>query len=313
MNLFKKSLVLIIFFFIGDLAVSQTLKTGMVKYYGLDKKSEILCVGHSHTVLGIDTAQLEKQLSVKVSRYAIAGANTLDRLWMIKHYLSINPDVEIVIYGVDPRLFDSEGLSSASYTLFLPLMDNRMISQYLQQEASWEEYFTCKFIRTARFRDQTLNISLRGIFNKNETKKTTVVQAERFQTYLAKEQKRKVRINTESVECFYDTLEYLSSLNKKVLLVNIPVIDLLNEIDRPNQKKALEIFEHAARVNGNVYLFDYNKEYESNHNLFFDFRHMNEKGKQIVTKRLVEDIERVRKENKSADYADLRRLLKASN
>ncbi|MBC2693947.1 MAG: hypothetical protein HF982_01420 [Desulfobacteraceae bacterium] len=92
-----------------------------------------------------------------VAKYAIAGANIKDRLWMIKHALSLKPTVNLVIYEVDARMFDTEGLSSASYSLFLPFADSAVMSQYLYDEATWQEFYTAKLIKTAGFRDQTLN------------------------------------------------------------------------------------------------------------------------------------------------------------
>ena len=122
MKLFSKIILFILLFFLADFLVAFALQKGMEKYYGLNKNSKILCIGHSHTVLGIDTKRMENELSTPVTKYAIAGANIVDRYSMIKHFIGLNPTVKIVIYDVDTRLFDTEGLSSASYTLFLPLI-----------------------------------------------------------------------------------------------------------------------------------------------------------------------------------------------
>jgi len=289
----KKIIILVLVFFVADFGVYKLLKSGIIKYYGLEKKARILCVGHSQTVLGIDAEKLEESLGVPVAKYAIAGANVLDRFWMIKHYLNMNPNVRTVIYGVDARMFDSEGLSSASYTLFLPFINNHVMEQYLRKQATPEEFYTCKFIKTARFRDQTLNIALRGLLNHIENKKVSRVRIEDKESYLERERKHKVRINTKSVECFNKTMRYLSSLGKTVLLVNIPVIDLLNEIDIANQKKAIKIFQAAAKRYKGVYFLDYNQDYEHDHQLFFDLRHLNEQGNLKVTNRLIQDLRRI--------------------
>jgi hypothetical protein len=120
----KQVVIIIVLFLIGDFAVFHVLKSGMDRYYGLDKPAQVLCVGYSHTVLGIDAERMEKNLGVPVAKYATSGANALDRMWMVRHYLEKQPSVRVVVYDVDPRLFDTEGLSSASYTLFLPYIDD---------------------------------------------------------------------------------------------------------------------------------------------------------------------------------------------
>lgn len=262
----------------------------MMNYYGLNEQAKILAIGHSQTVLGIDSNILESRLGYSVAKYAIAGANVLDRYWMIKHYMELNPHVEIIIYGVDARLFDSEGLSSASYTLFLPFMDNKIMAEYLRSQASNEEYFVSKFIRTARFRDQTLNISLRGLLDKSENEKTGRVRIQNYKSYLEKEKVQKVRITPESIKCFRTTMKYLAERKIKVFLVNIPVIDLLNQIDEPNQEKALQIFFDIHEQYKNIHFFNYSPEFEKKHHLFFDLRHLNETGKRVLTNKFSLDM-----------------------
>jgi len=289
-NIFKRFICIFVCFILLDFLVFTLLEKGMIHYYGLHTKAKILVIGHSHTVLGIDSTALGKQLGCSVSKYAIAGANILDRFWMIKHYLDINPDVEVIIYDVDARLFDSEGLSSASYTLFFPFMDNEVMADYLYHQASWEEYYVSKFIKTARFRDQTINIALRGLLNQSENKKTGRLRIQDYRSYLEREQKRKIRINSEDVECFNNTMEYLSSRGKKVILIDLPVAHVLNQIDRPNQEKAVNIFYETDKKYKHIHFLNYNPKFDGNNSLFFDLRHLNEKGKQIITSKLSHDL-----------------------
>jgi len=287
-NIFFK-IVLVFSLFLGaDLAVFGILKKGMDHYYGMDEHAQVLCIGHSHTVLGIDAEQLESALNVPVAKYATSGANTLDRQWMLKQFIDEHPSVKAVVYDVDPRLFDSEGLSSASYTLFLPYIGNRNMSQYLKQEASWQEYYASRIIRTARFRDQTINIALRGLFGKIENKKKSSMRVEDYQNYLEREKNRNIRLNTEGLKCFQDSIDYLAKKGIKVILAFIPVVDLLNHIDPVSQKKVVGIFRQAADESQNVYFVDYNQDYQHNHELFYDLRHLNKEGNKIVTARLVE-------------------------
>lgn len=280
----------LLLFFLGDMVLFHVLKAGMDHYYGMDKRAEVLCVGHSHTVLGIDAERLEKELGVPVSKYATSGANTLDRLWMLRQFIEEHPSVKTVIYDVDPRIFDSDGLSSASYTLFLPYIGNPAISRYLRQEAKWQEYYVSRVLRTARFRDQTLNIALRGLLGKVENKKSSRMRVEDYSHYLAREKARTIRINPESVRCFQESIAYLTAKDVAVFLVFIPVADLLNDLDAANQEKAIAIFQDTARKNKNVHYLDYNQNLQHRHELFYDPRHLNKEGNELVTGRLIDDL-----------------------
>ncbi len=285
-------IVILVLFFIGDLTIFHVLKSGLDRYYGLNKPAKILCVGHSHTVLGIDAERMEKELGTPVAKYALAGANTLDRFWMVRQFIGRQPSVEKVIYDVDPRLFDTAGLSSASYTLFLPYIDDPAMSEYLRQEATWQEYFTSKLIRTARFRDQTLNISLRGLLGKVENKKSTRMRVENLAGFIEREQDRKIRINSEARTCFLTTIDFLTHHGIDVFLTFIPVADVLNRIDPETQETVLQIFIDMARENDNVVFLDYNQDYQHRHELFYDLRHLNKTGNALVTDRLINDLRR---------------------
>ena len=287
---FIPTLFVLVLFFFGDFAVFYVLKSGMDRYYGLNKAAEILCVGYSHTVLGIDAARMERELGVPVAKYATAGANTLDRLWMVRQFVERQPSVRVVVYDVAPWLFDSEGLSSASYTLFLPYIDDPAMASYLRDQATRQEYWTSKVIRTARFRDQTLNIALRGLTGKIENKKTTRIRIENYRDRLDQEKNRGIRINPDSRQCFMDTMAFLTEQGIQVILIYIPTIDFLNEIDPEKQAEMVNIFKTLAADQKNICFFDYNKDYQHHHELFYDLRHMNGDGNAVVTGRLIGDI-----------------------
>lgn len=286
-----------ILFFVADIATFQILKSGMDHYYGMDKQAEVLCIGHSHTVLGLDAERLEKELGLPVAKYATSGANTLDRKWMLRQFIEEHPSVKTVVYDVDPRLFDSEGLSSASYTLFFPYIGNKDISHYLKQEATWQERYTSRLLKTARFRDQTINIALRGLFGKIENKKNSRIRIDDYTNYLEREKSRRIRIDPESLKCFRESIDYLTGRGIKVLLAFIPVVDLLNDIDPDSQAKVVDIFREAAIENKDVYFLDYNQEYQHRHELFYDLRHLNNDGNKLVTDRLVVDLRKLMAES----------------
>jgi len=276
-----------------DFAVYGTLKHGMVQYFGIDMAADILCVGHSHTVLGIDAKRLAAESERPVVKYAVAGANVIDRYWMIQHYLSMYTDLRLVIYDVDTRLFDTAGISSASYTLFFPLMDNPVMADYIKQQATWQERLTCQLIKTARYRDQTLNMAVRGLTGRQENAKTTSVRPRSYKRYLAEQKARKIKIDPEALALFRRTVEELSGRGIRVALVYIPVLHILNEIDPVNQKQVYQVFQELADMHENVDFWDYNQDYEHDLALFYDLRHVNARGKQIVSERLADDVKKV--------------------
>lgn len=281
----------------------------MARYYGLDKPAQILCVGHSHMVLGIDAERLERELGVPVAKYATAGANALDRLWMVRQFVERQPSVKTVIYDVDPRLFDTEGLSSASYTLFLPYMGDPVMSRYLRREATWQEFYSARVIRTTRFRDQTINVALRGLLGRVENKKTSRMRVEDLQGFLEREAARGIRNNPDARGCFLETIDFLTKRGITVVLVYIPVADLLNAVDPEGQEGVLQVFRDVAGKNDKVVFLDYNRDYQHRHEWFYDLRHLNGEGNEIVTGRLIADLKRLFWEGgerrSSADSTDM--------
>jgi protein-tyrosine-phosphatase len=292
-SLISKTLLLLIFFLIGDFTIFGILKTGLDLYYGMNKATEVLCIGNSHSVAGIDARRLEKEMRIPVSKYATSGINTYDRFWMLRQFVETHPSVKVVIYDVDPRMFWPEDLSLASYTLLFPYIDDPVISHYLKQEASWQEYYTSRLLRTARFQDHTIVQALRGLLGNIEVEQSNIMQVENFQGYLERENlwSRKIRVNPESLEIFQNTIAYLTAKGIKVALVFIPLIDLVNEMDPDNQERVVTIFKKTASENKNVYFLDYNRDYQHNYALFYDPWHLNREGKELVTGRLIPDLQ----------------------
>jgi hypothetical protein len=216
-----------------------------------------------------------------------------DRYQMIKQVVENDPSLKIVVYDVDPRLFDLEGLSSASYTLLLPFIDEHQIAQYIKQHATWQEFYTSRFIKTARFRDQTLLTAFYGLVNKTEGAKTSRVELKNYKNYLSQERERSIVVNQKGINIFLETIQYLDEKNIRTVLVFLPVIDKLNEIDRSTQEDVLSIFREAGEENRNVFYLNYNDAFEHEHEMFYDLRHLNEQGKQEVTKRLIQDLQQI--------------------
>jgi hypothetical protein len=273
-----------------DFLIFHFLYQGLVRYYGLERSAGVLCIGHSHTVLGIDAQVLEQGLGRGVIKYAVAGANLKDRLWMIKHALSLHPEIKTIVFDVDARLFDSGGLSSASYNLFLPFIGDPVMAEYLISEAPRQEYVVAKLIRASRFRDQTLNMAIKGILGRPERKKTGSINLDQYKGYLEREAKRTIRVDDNALKQFHEIVDLVSSRGISLVLIYIPVIDRLNDQDRAMHDRVVRIYEQVARNQPLVSFLNYNLNLEHDHSLFYDPRHLNEKGNGLITKRLQQDL-----------------------
>ena len=79
-----KLIILFVLVFIIDRFLAAFLKEGLSQYFGLNQSAEILSVGHSHSVLGIDKKSVENELGIIMAKYARSGANLRDRKAMIE-------------------------------------------------------------------------------------------------------------------------------------------------------------------------------------------------------------------------------------
>ena len=128
-----KKILLCFWYIIAFTAVDRGLgifiNEGLNRYFGLNQHSEVLLIGHSHLMLATDKAKLETALNCRISKYCREGVNVADRYQMVKQYLEslYSDSLKIVLYGVDQFMFTGTGLSSNSYKLFYPFMDEKIL------------------------------------------------------------------------------------------------------------------------------------------------------------------------------------------
>lgn len=290
----KFSLFILLFFTV-DFCISFFLADGLKKYYGLNTPSEILMVGHSHTMLGLDKYKIEESIHCKVAKYAIEGANVQDRLTMIKHFLHQNGDsVKIITYDVDAFFITGEGLSKNSYKLFYPFMDDPYIDEYLRMETkSCYEYLIKKWIRTSRFTDLNLNGSLRGHFGFYSNLKFGVIDTLAYKKKIYDNDFVKITFDKSLQQKFEEVLKLVSEKNIKLVLLVIPTIDILNRTEPEKYNKAISLLQEYSKKYKNVYFLNYNDELAKRHDLFFDPVHLNQKGNKVVSERLIKDLKKI--------------------
>jgi hypothetical protein len=287
-----KYLLFIVLFFLVDLGVSQFLKIGLYKYYGLNIPSKIVLIGHSHTMLGLDKQLIEKNLNCNVAKYAIEGANGVDRLAMLKHFLHQNGDsVKILVYDVDAYFLTSAGLSKNSYVLFYPFMDDPYIKEYIKSEVTNKfEFFIKNWIRTTRFTDLNLNGSLRGHLGFYSNLKIGIIDTIAYKNRIADNDYLKITFDKPLQEKFEEMLKLVSENNIKLILLGIPTVDILNRTDSESFNKAMNMLNDYSRKFKNVYFLNYNDEFAKRYELFYDPVHLNPKGNKVVTERLIQDL-----------------------
>ncbi len=292
--LFKLSIFVGLIFLLNR-EVAALLQRGLDRYYGLDKGAWVLCIGHSHTMLGIDGVKLERGLGVPVAKYAINGANTFDRLAMIRHYFAVRPDtVQLVVYDVDDHAFTGAGLGENSYQLLYPYLESPDIDNYVRKNAgSWKEYIARRLLRLRRYNSVTLNLALRGVLHRYDNFKAGLVDVQALRKEIRTGRRPPITIDREMVTAFAETVHFVRSHHARLVLFAIPTVDLVNDMNRERHEQVMEIFKRYAEQDGGVIFLDYNPLFSQHHELFCDPIHLNRDGQRQVTDRAIQDLGRL--------------------
>ncbi len=276
----------VLVFFLLDFFISLFLLNGLNKYYGLGEKTDIALVGHSHLMLGIDKESIENETGVKVAKYTREGVNVIDRKIMIKQLLTSNTDIKTLIYGVDAWTFSSEGLSSNSYKLFYPFLEDSAIDDYIYNNSTTSEYLTKKIIRTTRYDELLFSSSIRGYLHKWTNLKFGTIDLEKLKSNIANNQYRKIENSKYNIKIFKETLTLLKKKNIKVILLYVPTIDLLSNVLDLKYDMTINLIDKIALEYDNVEFLNLQEPWSHNHKIFYDPIHLNPKGQVTITKEL---------------------------
>jgi hypothetical protein len=299
--------LLLAVFLINDRVFSDVLERGLKRGYGLDQPADVLCVGHSHTALGIDQQTLAEKLGLRVAKYAMPGANAADRLTMVRHYVETYPSrIKLVVYDVDDHTFTGEGLSANSYSLFYPFMDSPSVESYVRRNAPSIAYQIRRFIKLTRFNLDSCNASVRGWTRSDANLKRGTADVVRLRQSIDQGDIRRISFDRECFDSFQQTLDFLHQQRIPCVLLYIPTIDVMNEAEPEKHAHAVELLQDYARRFNHVMFLDYNALFSRRHELFYDAVHLNQAGRVLVTRQLAADL-RVILENPSASRAFARR------
>lgn len=287
-------------FFICDILINIFMMKGVDNYYGLNQDPEILLIGHSHLMLATDKKRLENELGMKVSKYCREGVNVSDKKVMVEHFLNSGhaDSLKYVLYGVDLATFTGDGLSANSYQLFYPFMGDEKVDAYVKSQATPTDYWLHKLVKTTRFNDDGLkNSAIRGWLSNWDNLKTNVINVEAYKKKLANGDERSIKMNKALMAQFEETVQEITSRGVKVILVNTPTLDLLNDYEPDKYQAMMDWFETFAEENDLVEFIDYNPKYASDYSIFSDRLHLNSKGQQVITTELINHIKRLEDEN----------------
>lgn len=283
-------LSIMVAFAVLDLSIERFMLYGVQESYGLRQHSQMLIMGHSHLMLATDKVRMEKELGIKISKYTREGVNVSDRKVMVKQYLDspYSDSLKICLYGVDLCTFTGEGLSQNSYKLFYPFIDEPNFSEYIRQQADATDYWTHKLIRTSRYNDDGLkNASISGWLHDWRNRKYGQVDVEAYRQRLALGNERHIKMNEELMQEFTETMDMLTNRGVRVILVNTPTLDLLNDFEPDKFAQMTAWYEDYAAQNELVEYWDFNPEYASRYDLMRDRLHLNVQGQNVITGELI--------------------------
>lgn len=292
-KLYRLLILIIILFVAVDNIINNVLLKGVNNYFGLNQYSELLLLGHSHLMLATDKERLERETGMQVSKYCREGVNVSDKKAMIEHFLNNGyaDSLKYVLYGVDLATFTGDGLSKNSYTLFYPFMDNKSIDNYIKEHASSIDYWVHKLIKSTRYNDDGVkNSAIRGWMNNWDNLKSNTIDIESYRRQLEKGDERHIKMNSELMRQFDESIQMITERGVKVILVNTPTLDLLNDFEPDKYTAIIKWYHCYAANNPMVEFWDFNPDYASDYSIFSDRLHLNSNGQKIITDELVKRI-----------------------
>lgn len=284
-KIFLPIFLFIICFFILDRCIGSVINIGLNRYFGLKQYSDVLLIGHSHLMLAIDKENFEQGIHKPVSKYCREGVDVYDKFQMVKQYLQQpeSDSLKYVLYGVDQFMFNSSGLSKNSYKLFYPFIDQLDINQYIKESANNFDYIEHKLLCCTRYSDALLNSSLRGWLNNWKNYKIGNLNIDKLQKQIASGKERHIYFEEDLIKTFEQTLDILKERNIKIILINTPIVKILNEYEPEKYHKIIEYFKALDSSSDLIYYWDLNPEFSDKYELFYDAIHINSVGQKTTS------------------------------
>ncbi len=280
--------------FVLDRSVAALLLQGLERYYGLDVPAEVLLIGHSHTMLGVDHQLLGRELGASVAKYARQGATLAERRIMIRQFLDRWPGAtRVIVYDVEAALLNPAGLSRNSYRLFLPFIDEPVVTRYVRdQNPSLLDRMVRRYLHAARFDEATVALAVRGLLGDWRSFKSGVIDAARLRRLTAPGVYRPIVFDPRQLEILEATIREVRARGVTMVLAFYPTIDQYNSIEPEKFSEARALFARLGSGDPGVVYLEYLDGYADRHDLFYDPIHLNRDGQLLLTRRLAQDLGR---------------------
>jgi hypothetical protein len=286
-----KLILFILVFYLTDYLISTILLKGLEKYYGFNTQPEILINGSSMSYYGLNKIYIESNTGKKVSTYVRGGVGTVDRYYMIQHFLSnYSNNLKSVIYEVNPTLFSEKGISINVHKLFLPFIDQKSLIPYFKERMDLKTFYFYKYIRTKRFDDQLAICSLRGYLKKYDNWQSGILDTINYNQKTESKGSISIENSTDQINIFQKTIEQLNSKKIKVFLVMMPIYHGKIQTYKPESYISFcNYFRTYCSSSTNTFFIDFNSNKSlTDYNNFFDPIHLNTKGQKELSKLVVD-------------------------
>lgn len=282
-----------------DCIIGLTLKTGLDKGMGLNEHSQILIVGHSHLMMGLDKDSLEKGLACKVSKHTRSGVGIVERKMMTDMFINskYSDSLKVVVIGVDPFLFNGADISQNTHTLFYPWMDEPNVGEYIKEHTTFIEYYAHKIFHLSRYSDDLIKQSIRGWNNDDRNYKTTIFTDSIFEANRGKWDKP-IKNNPQLMSILEQTIKDLTERKIHTILLQTPILKLITDLNSADYENMVEYYKGLDAQSDYVHFIDYSPDYNSDYQLFFDPIHLNVAGQKEITNEFIMDLKELCLSNK---------------
>ena len=165
-------------------------------------------------------------------------------------------------------------------------MDDPTIDDYVYNNSERVEYISKKYLKSSRYNEQLISGAMRGYLKNWTNLKYGIVDTLKLMKTIENQTYRKINNNSDNIRVFEETLSLLTENNINVILLNIPSIDKLTNVQLNGFNQTLKIFEDLT--NDQVKFVDFQEPWSHRYDLFFDPIHLNPKGQFLITEKLIE-------------------------
>lgn len=273
----------------ADIAGHLFLKENCEKGFGIKSYSDVLMVGHSHLNMSVDKSVLSDSIGLSVAKYYRSGVDIHARRLMANQYLESKyaDSLKTVIFCVDASTFTAEGLSANSYTLFYPWMDDDLYKDMVASEASFGDYWFHKVFKLSRYNQDLYGTAIKGLLNSEDrNNKTKGLDIEGDPDSL---KGSTIKLNKSLMEELRKAVNDVADKNIKVILLQTPIAKYLINGNEQEYLKVKEFYQELAK-SSQVYYIDFTDELADKYDLFFNSTHLNVRGQELYTQRLIREL-----------------------